>query len=492
MNIEILADQNPWWRNPGNIETDVKIQAYNSSVLKWDPRIKHFIKLDKDVVYTIRGPRQVGKTTLIKMIIKELLENKTRPRDILYFSCDRLRGHEDLIEMIETFLEFSGGIGKVSRRFLFIDEISSVKDWQNAVKHLVDIGKLRNCSVILTGSHSIDIKKSAERLPGRRGESGDPVNKILVPMKFSEYVDMMAPEIRKESQFFFIKAEDRKKMLFNLFDGKIDTVISHDLPLYGERIRTLLDNYLLTGGIMLPSVEHFNKEDIGDHIYEIYIRALIGDLARWKYSENIIKQVLSSIIKKMTTCISMNSIAKENEIGSHNTVSNYLEALEESYVLTTLYKMDPQTKCPVYRKDRKVYIANPFIYHALNGWVQGSTEYYPRSLNVLMDTEVKSNLIEMVVHNHLVRCAFNITPSDVFSPHERLMFFIDKKGREVDFILKHDDKLYPVEVKYRRKVEERDVRPIKFLRNGLVITKGTMKGMEGYSMIPVEYFLMLI
>ena len=47
---------------------------------KWYPALRHYISLDKDVIYTIRGPRQVGKTTLLKIIIKELINsNKINP-----------------------------------------------------------------------------------------------------------------------------------------------------------------------------------------------------------------------------------------------------------------------------------------------------------------------------------------------------------------------------------------------------------------------------
>jgi hypothetical protein len=44
-----------------------------------------------------------------------------------------------------------------------------LKDWQRGIKLFVDAGKLRNCTCILTGSHSIDLRKASESLSGRRG-----------------------------------------------------------------------------------------------------------------------------------------------------------------------------------------------------------------------------------------------------------------------------------------------------------------------------------
>ena len=66
--ISQLAEQNPWWVDKTNILKDYKLSGLNKLQFQWDPHIRHYIKLNKDVIYTIRGPRQVGKTTLIKII----------------------------------------------------------------------------------------------------------------------------------------------------------------------------------------------------------------------------------------------------------------------------------------------------------------------------------------------------------------------------------------------------------------------------------------
>ena len=67
-----LIDQNPWWRNPKAIEQDNHILELEKSRVKWDPRLRRMFTLDKDIVYTLRGPRQVGKTTLLKNMIRGL------------------------------------------------------------------------------------------------------------------------------------------------------------------------------------------------------------------------------------------------------------------------------------------------------------------------------------------------------------------------------------------------------------------------------------
>ncbi len=101
---------------------------------------------------------------------------------------------KELANILECYLQNARKTLPKQRLYLFIDEVSSVKDWQKGIKHLWDMGLLENCSVILTGSHSLDIRNASERLPGRRGSVKDVLDKILLPMKFTEYVETKKPK----------------------------------------------------------------------------------------------------------------------------------------------------------------------------------------------------------------------------------------------------------------------------------------------------------
>jgi hypothetical protein len=136
--------------------------------------------MDVDAVYTLRGPRQVGKTTLVKLI-KKLVDDGVEGRRIFYWTCDLEQGKKDLHSILNTYIDTTREIHS-DRLYIFLDEISTVKDWQNTIKYLFDLGKLDKTTSILTGSHSIDIKKASEKLPGRRGKLGITYNKVLVPM----------------------------------------------------------------------------------------------------------------------------------------------------------------------------------------------------------------------------------------------------------------------------------------------------------------------
>src|SRR5687768_15361672 len=100
-----ISYSNPWWIARDRILEDPKIEEVSISKIKWDPRIRHTFKYDKDTVYSLRGPRQVGKTTLIKLQIKEFLEKGINPWNILYYAFDVYNSSKELVEIVRTYLE---------------------------------------------------------------------------------------------------------------------------------------------------------------------------------------------------------------------------------------------------------------------------------------------------------------------------------------------------------------------------------------------------
>lgn len=519
-----IVNLNPWWKDGSLINNDMKIREYCNSPVPWLPQLISDFNLVDDRIYVLRGPRQVGKSTLMKLMIRQLLGMKTiekdgtkiidydedghnadvdleiplaviSPQNILYLTCDILIGHKELVEIVESFLEYSRRFKSSERKYLFIDEISQVKSWEKGVKFLADAGILENTTLILTGSHTLDLKYSTERLPGRRGEGGgNLLNKIMTPLKFSEYVMTVRPEMQKGlSGLCTLNITQRARKVLEFCHGEIDHGVLDELRLYQTELRSLLASYLVSGGIIRAINELHSNNTIEPSTYEIYVRSLLGDLARWNYQETTIKQVLRSLVGKMTTSISFHSIAKENEIGSHATVSNYLQALEHSMLINTFYRLDLHRQRPAVRSSRKVYFSDPFIFHAIRGWLQGNIDYYGKSRQLTESSESVGKLVEMVVADHIIHLARTLNPSDVFSHHERTYYFRKKgKDREVDFVLHHNGKMYPFEVKYQNSISNRDVSGLFSFGNGLVLSKKTMDLDKRFPVIPVESFLMLI
>ncbi|MFO8052316.1 MAG: ATP-binding protein [Thermoplasmatota archaeon] len=496
MDDSILIEQNPWWKDRELINSDKHLADLANRNIRWDPGLwKHF-NWDRDHLYTIRGPRQVGKTTMIKRTIRRLIVEKgIDPFNILFFSTDLIDSREQFLDILKTYESIHNRYSSKGHRFVFIDEITNIPQWEKVIKFQSDRGDLTDTTVVLTGSHTLDIGRSVERLPGRRGEGeGEVLDKIMVPMKFREYLKTIDKKLFDElSSLTGIDRTRRKEIIRDQFKVK-------ELP--GEITRTELfqddldrrfNDYIITGGFPRPISSFKGDGRINDDIYGIYTRSLMGDLTRNGLSDTIAKQVLRSIIERMTTRISNNSIAKENEIGSHNTISKYVEALERSFTLNGFYQIDRSKGRIKARSEKKIYLSDPFIYHAMRGWSGGLTNLFGSAVEHISDPQTLGKMVEMVVSNHMIRLAYSMNPTDLFSHHEKVLFW-RKKGseREVDFIVVDNENLLPVEVKYTQNIRGKDLSGIRSFGKGIILTKRTLETKGNYTFIPAPVFLLLV
>jgi predicted AAA+ superfamily ATPase len=104
-----LAQNNPWWANPAAIDSDLHVKSVEQSAVKWMPGLRKYMPLDSAdyVFYTIRGPRQVGKTTFIKLMIRDLLRSGISPNQVFFWPCDQIRNERDMTQLLETYINFS-------------------------------------------------------------------------------------------------------------------------------------------------------------------------------------------------------------------------------------------------------------------------------------------------------------------------------------------------------------------------------------------------
>jgi len=489
--ISQLSEQNPWWVDKKNILGDLKLVSLSKLDYQWDPNIRHRITLDQDVIYTIRGPRQVGKTTLMKIIIKDLLINKrVKPENIFYGSFER-NDAKELNRIIQTFLDWRLH-AQGERKYLFLDEICTVKDWSRELIYFANKGAFLNCSIVVTGSHSMDLKHSTELMPGRRGgNESNPLDKILLPMKFSEFVKLLWPEFKQKMfDLGIVETKDRQKKILELFEGEIDQNIQN-LLLYKKQLDSLFEIYLLSGGIPSTINELKKKNKISTNLFNVYLTAIIGDLNRYNYKEMYFKQIVREIFNTLSTPISWNSFTKTTEIKHHDTVQEYITALEELYIANISYRCSVHDK-RIHTFMKKIYIQDPFIFHALHGWTNGKKDYFANAKSNILNLEMKSKLVESVVYNHLCRFSYGLNPRDLFDPKDNVCFYQDSNKKEVDFVILFDDTYYPFEVKYQASISNFDFVAFKSFNKGILISKDELGMYRHYVKIPISMFLLLI
>lgn len=452
MKVDIL---NPWWKGKQHIQEDKHLKELEKKTYKWEPELLKNIRLSPNNIFSLRGPRQIGKTTLVKLLIKDLLK-RVDEKAVFFWNCDETTDFRELSLVLREFIEFSK-INQVKEKYIFLDEVSRVKDWQRSIKSLEDSGELNDCCVFITGSHVLDIKHGMERLPGRTGKEGK--DYLLLPMTFRDFITLLNPEIVK-------KLKKISRVSIKEINDKIESAKPFD-----SELEILFKQYLITGGFPLVINEFFTSKNVPDYVYELYSKWITGDIVKWGKQEKILMQLLRSVITKQSSAISWDSLAKDSEIKSHKTVSSYVEVLENMFVLLTLYFFELDKKMPNFDKNKKLYFSDPFIYHVFNKKL-----YFK-------ENEVTPELVEATVISNLSRLSYEQLPPSIY-------YWKNKK--EVDAVLKIKNDVIPFEIKYQAKISKQDYKGLYYFKKGILVTKNFLNKRDKYPAVPAHLLLSII
>lgn len=123
------------------------------------------LKEKRKFIQVIAGPRQVGKTTLVKQIIRN--ENHL----FFYESADDVNSPQSLwISQVWNAVRLKLKSSNIKHAVLIIDEIQKVPEWSSVIKKEWDYDSLNNINikVVLLGSSTLLVQKSLnESLSGR-------------------------------------------------------------------------------------------------------------------------------------------------------------------------------------------------------------------------------------------------------------------------------------------------------------------------------------
>ena len=493
----------------------------------WMPRLLFLLRknilfdaADNYVLISLRGPRRVGKTTLVKLLLRELFlhglshPDRVGPLKVGYIRCDKpgLGGVEGLAGIVRDFLarraDYPGDA------YIFLDEVSSLRDWQVAVKDLYDAGLLTKNKVkmLITGSHSLDVKRGAEVLGLRKGvmlEGGN--DKLLFPMKFAEYAyykEQLAGK-RALRDFFtgerFLEVQKRLEAFRELTKsgGKMPWILEM-AETYLNELYAYFGDYLLTGGYPLAIRQHLILGRIDPTVYMEFVDLAIKDAIRWRLSEDTIYNLLWELLEAPggpfeTVPIketSANSLAGKLGI-SHNTVKHYLDYLENAFVLLKVGKLKEfgRRRSPP-KSPRKFYFWDPLMFYAFKAMSAGSREPYSVALN--MFGKWKGVITEMVVASNVAHMILSLEVIQNMALLSRKMFYYKPKvGKEIDFLVDIGGKLVPIEVYSGEKVDGNHIKKLVGLSKQLKVRgilayvgKETQVS-EDFVAIPAPLFMLL-
>jgi predicted AAA+ superfamily ATPase len=406
-----MESQNPWWYG----EKDKKFEEWESSIIKWIPPILKEFNFKPFSLSFLVGPRQVGKTTSLKIYIHKFLLQKNNPKSIFYYSCEELTNFRELGEILDNYLAFKE-INKIKTSFIILDEITFVEEWHRAIKARIDRGLFKNDVIIISGSASLEILKQKESFPGRRGEGKDIK---FYPLSFADYIYALKNvETIREDIMNVEKAMNANKI-------------------YSSTLLQFFSNYLATGGFPLSIVEFYSRGKISYDTRKIYIDWLKNDFSKLKKNESYMKEVLAYIINSQATPVSWLNISRETSIASPHTAQDYVEDLKNLFVVEVLNFLSPESKI-IFRKNKKIHITDPFLYNTICEFVRAEAN--------------ESALLEAIVASHLAR---------------KYETFYWKNKNEVDIVVKVDKKQIGIEIKRTGRIW---IKP-KHLEKAILLTK---------------------
>ncbi len=222
---ELLYQYNPWWE--GDYDTQGIIER---------PKYQDLLRqgAENRKILLITGLRRVGKTTLMKLFIKELINKKTPPESIFYISLDDyLIVNKDIFRILDEYRRIKK-IRYKDKIYLFLDEIASLENYHQQLKNLYD---RYNCLVVASSSSSSILKDKKALLTGR--SSIIEIN----PLDFNEYKRFKSIEIKERDNqlndsYFrdYIKEGGLPENVLNphreYLMGLVDDIIHKDITAY--------------------------------------------------------------------------------------------------------------------------------------------------------------------------------------------------------------------------------------------------------------------
>ncbi|MBS3742554.1 MAG: ATP-binding protein [Candidatus Cloacimonetes bacterium] len=462
-----LLEQNPWWKNQKLIENDLMIKEYEKKHYKFTPPLlKEFPKTNPGI-YTLRGPRQIGKSTTIKLLIRKLLRKNIPPMNIFFFTVDLITNNKELSELIKQYLN---NTNTKSPKYIFLDEITLVDKWQLSLKQLADLGLIHDCIIFVTGSSATDIRKGAERMPGRRGNHKKH-DFVQLPLSFKEFLELM-------DKHFENHPIDLKDILYGKYNWKKEKLL---LP----EINKLFLNYLRTGGY--PFIINSCKENYNFDFYKnFFLDILTGEFEQMGKNRTILKNITTEIGLQLTKRITINKLHQNiGTVGSHHTTKDYVKILADSFIISVLNFIDINNKKINLNKQIKLFASDSiffFLFHSIS--------HFTRPYSIMNNPQSLSVLVENVVLNNLIKkCESRLYQG--LSELVNTFYWYSNSGKEIDFILKKDNQLYPIEVKYRNQIRSSNFVTMKrIFPKGILLTKDKFFQTNKITAVPVSVFLL--
>ena len=359
-----------------------------------------------EFIKVITGIRRCGKSSLLKLFMEKLLEDNPNT-NVIYMNFESFK-FDNIVNYRDMYNEISKKIRPTEKNYILLDELQRIEEWEKAVNALkVDF----DTDIYITGSNAYLLSSELSTyLSGRYVEI-----KVL-PLSFKEYLEFTNKEDTKTIEEKFIEyikfggmpgiitLKDEENLYENAVKGIYNTVFMKDV----------IERNKVVDATLLEKILKFLMSNIGSLI-----------------SAKKIADFLTSQGTKIT----------------HNTVLNYIQMLENAYIIYRVPRYDIKGK-EVLKTLEKYYIVDTGIRNIILGF---------------RDADF-GHLIENIVYFELIRRGYEVT--------------IGKKDMlEVDFIATNANEKKYYQVTYTmldQNVKKREIEVLNSINDNYEKTVITM------------------
>jgi predicted AAA+ superfamily ATPase len=355
-------------------------------------RIRPYI--GKPYIKVLTGIRRCGKSSILLLLKEELKAGGVDEEHIIHINFENL-SYMDLLtapKLREYLLEQMTGSGVY---YILLDEIQEVTGWERAVNSLMveSNANLENTTeqkrkfvadIYITGSNSKLLSSElATYIAGRY------ISIEIMPLSFAEYITF-------------------RESLAKL-----------------PRITDVFHDYLRRGGFPRVALDNNEYEQDYKTIYDIYTSILLLDTVKRHNIRDLelLNRVIRFVLDNVGNTFSAKKIAdyfKSQQRSVHiETIYNYLDALEEAYIITRIPRYDIRGK-ELLKTNEKYFVGDHSLIYALLG-------YHDHSI---------SGVLENIVMQELKRRSYTV--------------YAGKLGnREIDFIAQRRSEKVYIQVTYK-------------------------------------------
>ena len=264
-------------------------------------------RLYRNKAIIVVGPRQVGKTTLLRMLVADT------QRKVLMWNCDEPDVRRKLAEPTSTELRAEVGDADL----ILIDEAQRVRNIGITLKLMID--NFPEKQLVVTGSSAIELSNSInEPLTGRKYEYE------MYPFSTEELINEFGAQ------------EERRMLERRLVYGSYPEVVNNA----GEEREVLTD---LVGSYLYKDI--FSFQDVR--------------------KPEIIEQLLQALALQVGSEVSFSELGRLLGMNSV-TVQRYVDLLEKSFVVFHLRSFSRNVRTEL-KKSRKIYFWDNGVRNAVIG-----------------------------------------------------------------------------------------------------------------------------